>query len=476
MELYGIILAFLIAAGLSLFMKRKAWIAGTSIAAATLAAVGATSVALRVATQGVDTTKFFFVDSLGAIILLIITYVGLAASVYSAAYLYHESRKKIIGLTRFRQYFGLFNLFIVTMLIAATADNPLLTWIAVEATTLATAFLISFYNKPTAMEAAWKYLIINTTGLLLALFGTLLFVASHGELMSWQALLNASSHLDPAVIKLAFVFVLIGYGTKIGLAPVHTWLPDAHSKAPAPISALMSGVLLNVALLVVLRFSAVTNSVIGPEFAHHLFIAFGLASIVFASLVMLNQKSYKRLLAYSSIENMGIIVLGIGFGGIGVFAALLHMIYHSLIKSSLFLTAGNFLLKYSSAKIELVKGALTIIPASSILFLVALFAVTGFPPFGMFLSELTTLVAGTGKFLPVVVIVMLALVVTFIGFLRQANAMILSEPPKDLGLKRGGQSVWLLIPPVALVTLALILSFYMPPFIQTLIQHTVAGY
>src|SRR4029079_15281175 len=217
------------------------------------------------------------IDALGALTILIITCVGLAVLAYSAAYLKQEQAKQIIGLTRIRQYFVLLGLFMAAMVLTVVSSSPIFTWICLEATTLSTAFLISYYNKPSSMEAAWKYLIINSIGLLLALFGTLLyFTVSHpmagGAFVSWHDLTLHADHLNPEIIKLAFVFVLIGYGTKMGLVPMHTWLPDAHSKAPAPISALLSGVLLNVALVVVLRFTGITRAVVGQDFCHHLFI------------------------------------------------------------------------------------------------------------------------------------------------------------------------------------------------------------
>ncbi len=476
MEIIVIISAFLAAAAVSLFVKHKPVIESLSVVAAVAAFAATIKVALQVAAHGSYAPyRFFSVDALGAIIMLIIASVGLAATIYSVAYMRRELAKGIIGFSRFRQYYVLLGLFLAEMFLAATASSPIVTWIAVEAVTLTTAFLISFYNKPAAMEAAWKYLIINSIGLSLALLGTMLyFTAAHGgSMLTWDSLLASAGHLDPAISKIAFVLVLIGYGTKIGFVPMHTWLPDAHSKAPAPISALLSGVLLNVALMVVLRFGAVTNAVVGVGFSRHLFIAFGLASVVLAALAILTQKNYKRLLAYSSIENMGIIALGLGFGGIGVFAAMLHMIYHSLIKSSLFFTAGNFLLKYGSAYIKNVKGALSIMPATSILFVIAVFAATGFPPFGIFLTELFTASAGFHHYLVVVVAMLLALAVAFLGFFRQTNSMVLSAKPE--GAKSGEKNVWLIIPPLVLVTLTLVLSFYMPPFMRTLIDHAVIG-
>src|SRR3989338_370833 len=303
-------------------------------------------IALRVASDGVySLLPYFSVDAVGAVILSSVAVVGLASSIYSIGYLRQEVLKGIIGFRRVRQYFALLGLFLAVMFFAISTTSPIMMWIGIEATTLATAFLISFYNNPSAIEAAWKYLIINSIGLLLAFFGTLLFFTSLGNagflgLVNWGTLLSGSSGLNPMIAKIAFIFAFIGYGTKVGLAPMHTWLPDAHSKAPSPISALLSGALLNVALLAILRFKIVTDSVVGPDFSQNLLIFFGILSMVVAAFIIFVQKSFKRLLAYSSIEHMGIAAVGFGFGGIGTFAALLHLLYHSLAKSLLFLTAG----------------------------------------------------------------------------------------------------------------------------------------
>lgn len=478
MELIIIFAVFLVAAVVCLITKKRQIIELASIAAALVAMFGAVGIAVSVAANGsFEPYPAFSVDSLGAIVLLIIATVGLAVAVYSTAYIRGELSKKIIGLTRARQYYLLLNLFLAAMFLAATSSSPIFTWISIEATTLSTAFLISFYNKPSAMEAAWKYLTINSIGLLLGFFGTMLyFVAVHGdagELVTWQMLGDHAAQLNPEIAKIAFVFVLIGYGTKVGLAPMHTWLPDAHSKAPAPISALLSGVLLNVALVVVLKFKSITDLVVGSGFSQQLLIGFGLLSIFFAAFIVLSQRSYKRLLAYSSIENMGIITLGIGFGGIGVLAAVLHMIYHALLKSALFMTAGTIFLKFSSTKIREVRGVIAVLPVTGVLFLVGVFAITGAPPFGIFLTKLFILSAGVQVSIAVSMVALLLMVVLFIGFFRRATAMCLGDKPTDV--KRGELSPWLIASPAVLIALALVLTYCMPPFMQTLINQAIQG-
>jgi hydrogenase-4 component F len=284
----------------------------------------------------------------------------------------------------------------------------------------------------------------------------------------------SATHLDPMIAKIAFVFVLIGYGTKVGFAPMHTWLPDAHSKAPAPISALLSGVLLNIALFAVLRFKLLTDAVAGQPFSEKLLLFFGLFSIIIAALIMLTQQNYKRLLAYSSIENMGIIALGFGTGGVGVFAAVLHMIYHALVKPALFFLAGNIFLKYSSTKIVNIRGVISSQPITAWLFIAAFFAVTGTPPFGIFLTKMYVLSAGM-RLNPVVgFIAIAAFALVFIDFLRQTIAMMFGEKPDDM--KPVETSRVLCATPALLLAAALLLGFYIPDFLFALITQAVGKY
>jgi len=437
-------------------------------------------VALKVSVSGVYSPFIFFsVDSLGAIVMLIIACIGFTTTIYSVQYLRQETVKGIIGFTRVRQYFVLLNIFLAAMFLAVTASNPVFTWISIEATTLSTAFLISFYNKPSAIEAAWKYLIINSIGLLLGFFGTLLYFTSMSSLgengfVSWQSLMANAAHLDPLIAKIAFIFVLIGYGTKVGLAPMHTWKPDAYSKAPNPIGALLSGALLPVAFIVILKFKNVTDAAIGPQFSQNLLIIFGILSIAVAALIMFNVRNYKRLLAYSSIENAGVMALGFGFGGLGISAAILHLIYHSLVKGIMFFSSGNLLLKYNSAKIKNIKGALGIVPFTSILFIAGFLIVTGVPPFGIFLTKMQILSVGIQVNPIITIIALFFMTLIFIGFLKHIISMFFSQKPEDIEVGEG--NIWLIIPPLILLVTIIILSFYIPPFLSILINDTVSHY
>ncbi len=467
---------------LSSFLVKKSLRAlGCIVVCASLVEFVATlAVATSVIQNGTyNLNGYLSVDALGTVLMMILAFVGAMASWYSVGYLKIEVEKKIIGFSRVRQYFTLLHLFILAMFFAIMTTDPIFMWIAIEATTLSTAFLISFYNKPAAIEAAWKYLIINSVGLLLGFFGTLLFLypaqhAGFGGLISWQMLLSGTSAFNPFIAKTAFIFVLIGFGTKVGLVPMHTWLPDAHSKASAPISSLLSGVLLNVAFLAVLRFKAVVDLTVGKDFSGGLLILFGLFSIVVAAFIIYIQKNYKRLLAYHSIEHMGIISLGFGFGGIGSFAALLHMVYHSLAKSSLFLSSGNILLKYSSTKMDNVKGMIKSLPITSILFFVGFLAMAGVPPFGIFITEFSILSAGISGYPIIVIIALLSFALVFAGILRHVTVMIFGDAKEDI--PRGEAGVWTVVPTIILVGVLIVLSFFIPTAMQSLLHSAVINY
>ncbi len=412
-------------------------------------------------------------DNLSVYLVLLIALVGFFVSLYSVGYLRAEVAKGIIGPRRVRQFFVLLELFLFAMYLAVSTTNPIVTWIAIEATTLATVFLISFYNKPSATEAAWKYLIINALGLLIGLLGTLIFIALQGERSSatdWAGFIAAAGTLPSGAVKIAFVLVFIGYGTKIGLAPLHTWLPDAHSKAPSPISALLSGVLLNVALFAVLRWKLVTDIALGDDahFTSSLFIFFGILSIFLAAFIIFIQKNYKRLLAYSSIEHMGLITLGFGLGGVGILASLFHMLYHALIKSMLFLLAGNIFLCYSSTKLKNVRGVLTALPLSGPLFFVGILILAGLPPFALFTTKFLILSAAI-QFSPWLAVALLgALSIMFFGLLRFVTALMYGSVSE--GIERGESSFLTQLPAVLILVTLLVLSWHLPEPLSALLE------
>lgn len=428
-------------------------------------------------------------DALGSFFVLITAVIGSLGLIYAIHYFRKEGQVRAIRPESLRNYHVLYQAFLLSMFIAAGANHVLLLWIAVEATTLSSAFLVNFFDRPAVIEAAWKYMIINTVALLLGLFGVYLFigVVQHAALgnglsaapFDWAGIKHIASLLDPSLLKLAFVFLLIGYGTKAGLAPLHNWLPDAHSQAPVPISAMLSGALLNIALLALLRFKGIMDIAVGPAFVGTIFLFFGTLSILFAAFRMLTQKQYKRLLAYSSIEHMGIIIFGFGLGGIAAAAALFHAFYHSLTKSVLFLSSGNIALRYHTLEIANVKGLLRTIPFTGVFFLGGILAVSGIPPFGTFFTEFVIFASGFATHPYFSTAALFALVLAFAGMLRHGGAMCYGAEHTEDG--RGEQKIekepWLSILPIAILFIALVLlSFYVAPPLGALITAAALGF
>lgn len=414
------------------------------------------------------------IDAFNAFVILIIGIVNFAAALYSIGYIQKEFEDKMFGFNRVRKFYFQINIFIFAMLLASSANNLGILWVAIEGTTLATAFLINFYDRKSTIEAAWKYVIICSTGISLALFGTILFYYSSvnfiGETvnaLNWTTLREIAPHLNSGILRLAFIFVIVGYGTKAGLAPMHTWLPDAHSKAPTPVSALLSGILLSVAMYGVIRFKILVDANMGASFTSNLLILFGLLSLTVAAAFILVQKNLKRLLAYSSIEHMGIIALGFGFGGpIGIFGALFHMLNHALVKSMMFFNIGNILEKFHSPKIADTRGVLKLMPVTGPLTLIGALAITGAPPFNIFLSEFIILSSGIKTNIAASVIFLFLLVLIFSGFIYNINKILFSAP--DKGAKPGEENKLGLITISVMAFLVILFGFYLPAPLKTL--------
>ena len=443
-----------------------------------LAAIGALGIGIAIAWSVwtgaplVALGEFLRVDALSALMVLVITLLGAIAALYALGFMRAEFDDAHLG--RARLFFSLFHLFIFTMLLAVTTDNLGVMWIAIEGTTLATVFLVNLHNTRTSLEAAYKYLIVSSVGIALAFVGTALMYyagATQGEIaVEWSVLRGAAASLNPQVVRLAFVFILIGYGTKAGLAPMHTWLPDAHSEAPAPISALMSGVLLNVGLYALMRFKAVTDAAVGVEFASRLMMGIGLLSLAVAAIFLLTQRNYKRMLAYSSVEHIGIICLGLGFGGYwGTLGALLHLVNHALAKSLLFILSGNILLKYHTTEIRDVRGLLRAAPWTGALFLAGTLALIGLPPFAPFISEFIIFRAGLESNAWVAGAGIVLLVVVFAGMLASVNRMLYGASPEAMPC--GDALKWSLAPLAINFALLLILGLTLPAaFVNALDQ------
>ena len=377
---------------------------------------------------------------------------------------------------RFR-IFG--NLFTFTMLFAVTSNNVGFMWIAIEATTITSAMLIPLHVTKASVEASWKYILIGSVGIALAFGGTVLgyfdFVnlAGHREgALNWTVLMASASRLHPQVIQLAFVFILIGYGTKAGLAPMHTWLPDAHSEAPAPLSAMMSGVLLAVALYAVIRWEAVVNAAVGTRFTDGLFITLGVLSLVIAAFSLVVQQNYKRMLAYSSIEHTGLMCVGLALGPLGTFAAMLHLLNHTLAKSMMFFLAGRVLHRYRTTEIGRVSGLLTVMPWTGGLFAAGVLAVVGLPPFGLFISEFALFRAGFAAGRPWLMGLVLALLaVAFVSMIGHLNRMLYGAPSP--GVTVGEGNGWPLVPLGLCVVALVVLGLTLPAPLQVLLERIV---
>ncbi|NTU46972.1 hypothetical protein HGA88_05085 [Candidatus Roizmanbacteria bacterium] len=415
---------------------------------------------------------YFSLNAFGALLLAICIFIGLITTFHSIGYLRAEQQKGMLGLKRIQVYYVLKSLFMLSMFGALTTTNPIVMWISIESTTLSSVFLVALFNRNTDIEAAWKYLIINSVGLLLCLLGTLLFLgqASGNGFATWNDLMAKAAHFNPIVSKVAFVFVLIGFGTKMGLVPMHTWKPDAYNKAPLPIVALLSGALLNVAFFALLRFKLIVDAAIGPAFSQILFISFGIISIALPAFIIFTQLNYKRMLAYSSIEHAGIMLLGFGFGGIGIYGSILHILYHSFAKSLLFLVSSNIAVRYSSSKVKDVTGMIKILPYSSVLLIIGFLTITGIPPFGIFFSELYIFIAGFHYSIVLTSVTIVLLLLVFIGLFKQYTAMLFGEPPA--GMHKEKYNFWTIIPLVFLAVVLVITSIYLPEPLQVLLKES----
>jgi len=396
------------------------------VLATLVTAAAAAAVAVRVSQAGsvVALGGLLRADGLSAWMIGLVALVTVLAAVEAP----HSVPAAAAG--RFRP---LFHLFVFTMLLAVGTDDVGLMWVAIEGTTLASVFLVNLERSRASLEAAYKYLLICSVGVAIAFIGTVLvyFADVHqlgheAHALRWTTLVRLAPGLPARVVELGFVFLLVGYGTKAGLAPMHTWLPDAHSEAPAPVSALMSGVLLGVGVYALVRFKTVVDLAGGPEFTQRLLLALGLLSIAVAAAFLWAPTNYKRMLAYSSIEHIGVVCLGLGFGGLaGVGGAVLHVANHALAKSTLFVLSGRIRAAYGSADISAVKGLLAAMPVTGGLFLLAMLAIMGLPPFGLFVSEVLIFSAGFQSGHGIIATASLLLLVgAFAGLLRNANRML----------------------------------------------------
>jgi hydrogenase-4 component F len=412
--------------------------------------------------------EYFAVTPEGLLSLLVISLLFFLISIYTVGYL------KAAEIRSEKIFTGSMLLFLSTMTMVTLSDHIMVMWIAIEATTLASAPLIYTHRSAASLEATWKYVLICSVGIALALLGSVLITVAMdvGNVhvpVSFSALTAVAKDLDALWLKAGFVFILVGYGTKMGLAPMHTWLPDAHSEAPSPASALLSGVLLNCAYLGIFKTNKIMVAAGLGDFSGTILMVFGLLSIMAAATFILKQTEYKRLLAYSSIENMGIIAFGTGIGGIGALGAMICLIHHSLIKSSLFLTSGNILLGYGSRMIDSTGELAKKMPRTFVAFFAGFAGISGFPPFGIFIGELFIIIgAFKGEHYWGVGIFMLSLCVIFAGFANQVMKISFNQSDTSIRIP---EKASMILPQYALLLTSLILCFWLPDTLyQTIIQ------
>lgn len=457
----------------------RGWAAEANSAFSLLTLLGAIALSARVIALGSMTVmaELFFVDAFNVFLVTLTAFVGFTTAVFGRVYMRVEQERGKLTAKRLRLYHGMYQLFTFTMLLALLTNNVGILWVAMEAATLATVLLVSLYRTPASIEAAWKYFILCGVGIAQALFGTiLLYLAAErvlgagGSALLWTHLNDVKGQLEPTVLSIAFVFLLVGYGTKVGLVPLHNWLPDAHAEGPTPISAVLSGLLLNVALYAVVRNKVLADAALGTQMAGTLMMGFGLLSVIVAALFLSRQKDIKRLFAYSSIEHMGIATFAFGMGGsVAAFAGLLHMTAHSLTKSAIFFAVGHAAQKTGTQLIENIRGMIHVSPAVGWGLMAGGVAILGIPPFGVFASEFLILTTAMRDHPWAAPILLLGLALAFAAIFSRLQAMVFGEttaqrlphPPA-------------LFPVFVHLALVLLLGLWIPPYLAAWYRQAAA--
>lgn len=411
--------------------------------------------------------QYFIVDSFNVYLIVLTAFVGFTTSIFSAPYMAHEQEIGKLTANRLRLYYSMYQGFMFAMYLVLTTNNMGIMWVAMEAATLATVLLVSLYRTPESIEAAWKYFILCGVGIAQALFGTILLyyaaiqISDVDNALTWSVLYENAKLLDPEILEIAFVFMLIGYGTKIGLVPLHNWLPDAHSEGPTPMSAVLSGLLLNDALYAVVRNKMLVDGATDSHIAGYLMMGFGMLSFLVAAFFLHRQKDIKRLFSYSSIEHMGLMTFAFGIGTpFATFAALLHMTVHSLTKSAIFVTVGYAAQISGTQSIEKIRGLIKTQPQVGWGLLIGTLAIAGFPPFGVFASEFLVLLATMQSYLWLAPFLLLGIGIACAGLFRNIQPMVYGEKPE------GQQAVQANLWPVMIhLAIVLWLGLAMPDFL-----------
>jgi hydrogenase-4 component F len=423
------------------------------------------------------TDDFLLLDDLNIVFIVLNSFVGFTASVFSATYIAHELQTGRLTPGYLRFYHAMYQAMMFGMNLALVANNIGLMWVAIELATLATVLMVGIYRTHEALEAAWKYFILGSVGIGFALFGTILIymaaqpVTGQGiPAMVWSNLVQRAGDFDPALLNIAFIFLLLGYGTKVGLAPLHAWLPDAHAEGPTPISAVLSGLLLNVALYAVLRFKMLLAANPGALAPGPLMMAMGLLSLIFAAFMLYRRRDIKRLFAYSSIEHMGIIVFAFGLGGpLANFAGLLQMTMHSLAKSAIFFAVGHISQAKGTQRIAEIRGLTVSHPVLGWALVLGVVAIAGMPPLGIFMSEFLVVSSTFAREAWLAMPLVFGLLVAFGALLLRLNTLAFGEPSGNAARVEASY-----LPMFAHLALVLAAGVYLPPALVIWFQN-VAG-
>ena len=449
---------------------QRAWASRVNVAVSLLTWLASIALTVRVINDGpmLVAGRLFFVDSFNVFLVALTAFVGFTTAIFSRPYMQIEQNHGRLTPARLRLYHSMYQVFNFTMLLALLTNNMGILWVALEAATLATVLLVSLYRTPASLEAAWKYFILCGVGIAQALFGTILLyfaaekvLGAGGSALLWTELNGVKGQLEPTVLSLAFVFLLVGYGTKVGLVPLHNWLPDAHAEGPTPVSAVLSGLLLNVALYAVIRCKVLVEGSLQSSFARELLMGFGLLSVVVAAFLLSRQKDVKRLFAYSSIEHMGIITFAFGMGGpIASFAGLLHMTVHSLTKSAIFFAVGHAAQKAGTQLIDGIRGMITVSPMIGWGLALGSLAILGMPPFGVFASEFLILTSAMREYPWATPFLLVGLGVAFAAVFSKVQPMVFGESTAARLPYRPA-----MVPVFVHLGLVLMLGLWIPPFL-----------
>ena len=441
--------------------------------------VAAVLLVVRVVGSGPATSFHdqFFVDPFNVFLVALTAFVAFTTALFSRPYMRIEKEHGRVTLARLRLYHCAYQLFTFTMLLTLLTNNMGILWVAMEGATLSTVLLVSLYRTPESLEAAWKYFILCGVGIAQALFGTILLyfaaekvIGGGTDSLLWTQLYAVRGQLEPTVLSLAFVFLLVGYGTKVGLVPLHNWLPDAHAEGPTPISAVLSGLLLNVALYAVVRSKVLVDGALGSGFSGNLMMGFGLVSVVVAAFFLSRQRDIKRMFAYSSIEHMGIVTFAFGMGGaVAAFAGLLHMTVHSLTKSAIFFTVGHAAQKTGTQNMDEIRGLIERNPTIGWGLALGTLAILGVPPFGVFTSEFMILTTAMHEHAWATPFLLLALAVAFAAVFGKVQPMVFGE---TTARRLPHQPA--LLPVFVHLALVLMLGLYIPPYLQQWYRQAAA--